>query len=64
VAKLKPAALKVEYLPLDALAPYERNARTHSPAENLQLLCGHCNRSKGARDFQTWLARKFQIGNR
>jgi DNA modification methylase len=35
--KLKPAALKVEYLPLDALAPYERNARTHSDAQVAQI---------------------------
>lgn len=24
--------------------------------QNLQLLCGYCNRSKGAKDYQTWLA--------
>lgn len=32
-------------------------------AGNLQLLCGFCNRSKGTRDFQSWLAKKFQVRN-
>lgn len=34
---LKPAALKVEYLPLDALAPYAKNARTHTDAQVAQI---------------------------
>lgn len=37
LAPSPPALLTIEYLPLDSLRAYERNARTHSPAQVAQI---------------------------
>ena len=43
-----------ENLHIDHIVPVARGGKTEF--ENLQVLCGSCNSSKGAKDWHDWLA--------